>query len=263
MNPLQEAVGARAAPVDLFAMLGVVLRRWKLITLTTLLAVIATYGALKLVPSLYKSTTEILVFDPQRQIDAAIQKPISPFVDPVNDEAMNTEIEIIKSKSVALRVARELGLDKDPEFQPRNRLRALKEWLGLSQPDQSDGGPQPTDDPDRESARRLDRAADTLLQDLKVERVLLSYILTISVSSQEPVKAQRLAATVADDYLASERETRQEALQRVASWLKGRVDELQSHVLETEFRDREAKGRERNLRHRAQQCQRPAGDGAE
>jgi polysaccharide biosynthesis transport protein len=46
--------------------------------------------------------------------------------------------------------------------------------------------------------------------------------------------AQRLASTIANDYLASQREARQEALQRVATWLKGRVDDNQSRVLETE-----------------------------
>jgi capsular exopolysaccharide synthesis family protein len=43
-----------------------------------------------------------------------------------------------------------------------------------------------------------------------------------------------LASTIANDYLANQREARQEALQRVSTWLKGRVDDLQSRVLETE-----------------------------
>ena len=68
-------------------------------------------------PSRYKSTVEILVYDPQQQIDATVQKPISPFVDALGNDAINTEINILKSKSVALRVASELGLDTDPEFQ--------------------------------------------------------------------------------------------------------------------------------------------------
>src|SRR5690242_21848920 len=79
---------------------------------------IATYGVVKMiVPSRYKSTVEILVYDPQQQIDATIQKPISPFVDALGFDAINTEINILKSKSVALRVASELGLDTDPDFQ--------------------------------------------------------------------------------------------------------------------------------------------------
>jgi uncharacterized protein involved in exopolysaccharide biosynthesis len=86
---------------------------------------------MKLVPSLYKSTVEILVFDSQLQIDATVQKPLSPFVDPIGFEAMSTEINIIMSKSVALRVAAELGLDRNPEFQPQNRLARLAERLGF------------------------------------------------------------------------------------------------------------------------------------
>jgi uncharacterized protein involved in exopolysaccharide biosynthesis len=94
----------------------------KLISAISLSALIVTYGVLKLVPPLYKSTVEILVLDPQGRIDTAGQKPISPFVDAISFEAMNTEIKVIKSKSVALRVARELGLDRDPEFHPLMEL---------------------------------------------------------------------------------------------------------------------------------------------
>ena len=114
--------GEQAPSIDLFAILAAALRRWKLIITIALVALIATYGVLRFVPSRYRSTVEILVYDPQQQINAAVQKPISPFVDAVGNDAMNTEIKILRSKSVALRVASELGLDKDPEFQPGNLI---------------------------------------------------------------------------------------------------------------------------------------------
>jgi succinoglycan biosynthesis transport protein ExoP len=225
--------GAPAPSIDLFAILAAVLRRWKLITAITLAALIATYGVLKLVPSLYKSTVEILVFDPQRQIDAAVQKPISPFVDAVGYDAMNTEINVIKSKSVALRVARELGLDRDPEFQPQNRLAALAERLGFLRLGRADNNSAQTiGGTEEEKAQKLDQAADELRGRLQVWPE--SYIISVSTTSQNPIKAQQLASTIANDYLASQREARQEALQRVATWLKSRVDDLQSRVLETE-----------------------------
>jgi exopolysaccharide transport family protein len=234
MNPYEQPGGAQPAPMDLVAILGGILHRWKLITLVTVLALTATYGALKGLPSLYKSTTEILVFDPQRQMDDNVQKRVSPFVDAVDNVAMNTEIEVLKSKSVALRVARDLGLDKDAEFQPRSRLSVFAERLGLPWFGSSPVSPQLMDNPDNAEARKLDLAADALLAKLQVERVLFSYVLSISVTSEEPLKAQRLAETIANDYLAAQREARQDALQRVAGWLKGRVDDLQSRVLETE-----------------------------
>ncbi len=126
---------ARQAPsIDFFAILAAVLRRWKLVAAITLSASIATYGVVKLlVPSRYKSTVEILVYDPQRQIDSTVQKPISPFVDAVSNDLMNTEIKILKSKSVALRVVRELGLDTDPEFQSHDlRIGDLVDRLRIA-----------------------------------------------------------------------------------------------------------------------------------
>lgn len=234
---VEDLGGTRAPPIDLVAIFVAVLRRWKLITAITLSALIATYGVLKLVPSLtpslYKSTVEILVFDPQGQIDAAVlQKPVSPFVDAVGYEAMNTEINIIQSKSVALRVARELGLDADPEFQPQNAFADLAKRLGFPRLGRADdNSAQPTGGTEEEKNEKLDQAADTLLGRLQVSQN--SYIISVSATSQYPVKAQRLASTIANDYLSSQREVRQEALERVATWLNGRVDDLQSRVLDT------------------------------
>ena len=230
---VEDIGGAPAPSIDLSALLLGVMRRWKLITAITLSASIATYGVLKLVPSLYKSTVEILVYDPQRQIDAAVQKPISPFVDAVGYDAMNTEIQVIKSKSVALRVAGELGLDRDPEFQPHSRLADLAERLGFPRLAQVfDNSAKTTGSAEQKKAERLDQAADALLGKLEVSPD--SYVISVSITSQNPIKAQLLAAGIANDYLASQREARQEALQRVATWLKGRIDSLQSRVLETE-----------------------------
>jgi uncharacterized protein involved in exopolysaccharide biosynthesis len=83
---------------------------------------------------------------------------------------------------------------------------------------------------EEEKREKLDKAADALRARLQVWSE--AYIIFVSVTSENPIKAQRLASTIANDYLASQREARQEALQRVATWLRGRVD-LQSRVLET------------------------------
>jgi capsular exopolysaccharide synthesis family protein len=188
---------------------------------------------LKFVPPEYKSTVEILVYDPQGQIDAAVQKPISPFVDAFNYEAMNTEIQVIRSKSVALRVAGELGLDRDPEFQPHNLFADLAQRFGFPHLGRADNNNGLTmGGAEQDKAARLDEAADALLDKLEVWPD--SYVISISITSQNPIEAQRLAAAVANDYLASQREARQQALQQVAAWLKGRVDDLQTRVLETE-----------------------------
>jgi polysaccharide biosynthesis transport protein len=259
MEDIESIGGAQAPSTDLLAILRAVLRRWKFVAIITLSALTATYGVVKLVvPTRYKSTVEILVYDPQQQIDATIQKPISPFVDAVSNDAINTEINILKSKSVALRVATELGLDTDPEFQShglrighvakqlgivaqRLGIADLAERLGIADLARRFGfaGLSRADDDSEqavsateEKSEKLDSAADELIKRLDIYQD--SYIIFVSATAREPIKAQLLAATIANDYLASQREARQEALDHVAVWLKGRVDNVQARVLETE-----------------------------
>jgi polysaccharide biosynthesis transport protein len=240
---IEDMGGTQAPSIDFFATIAAVLRRWKLVTAIALSALIATYGVLKLVPSVYKSNVEILVYDPQQQIDATVQKPISPFVDALGFEAMNTEIKVLQSKSVALRVATELGLDMDPEFQTRDRIADLVEWsrnriaglverLGLPGLGGGLNNTKETFGRTEEKAEKLDRSADAMLKEVEVSQE--AYVITVSATARNPIKAQRLASTIASDYLASQREARQEALEHVSTWLKGRVDDLQSRVLETE-----------------------------
>jgi succinoglycan biosynthesis transport protein ExoP len=260
--------GAQAPSIDLLVMLRGVLHRWRLVAAITLFTLIATYGVVKqIVPSQYKSTVEILVYDPQRQIDATIQKPISPFVDALGSDAIGTEINILKSKSVALRVASELGLDTDPEFQSDGlRIGHLAQWLGIVAQrlgladlaerlgiaglaerlgiaglaerlgvaglGRADDNSEQTISATDAKAEKLDRAADELVKRLDIWQD--SYIIFVSATSRDPGKAQHLASTVANDYLASEREARQEALDHVAVWLRGHIDDLQSRILQTE-----------------------------
>jgi polysaccharide biosynthesis transport protein len=259
MEDIEDMGGAQAPSIDVVAILRAMLRRWKLVAAITLSVSIATYGVIKLiVPSRYKSTVEILVFDPQQQIDATVQKPISPFVDALSGDAIGTEISILKSKSVALRVVSELGLDTDPEFrshglrlgQVARRLGRVAKRLGivdlaerLGIADLAErvgiaGSVRAFEDSEQttitmeEKADKVDRAADELIKRLDISQD--SYIISVSATARDPVKARRLASAIANDYLASQREARQQALDHVAVWLKGRMDSLQSHVSDTE-----------------------------
>ena len=208
--------GAQAPSMDLLATLKGVLSRWKLVATITLVALVTTYCVVKFaVPSRYKSTVEILVYDPQQQIDATVQKPISPFVDALGSDAINTEINILKSKSVALRVASELGLDTDPEFQVREfrigglvsqlgvaaerlgitslaerlglmglserlGIADLAERLGFAGPGRADDNAQQSISAAEQKAEKLDQAADELVKRLEVWQE--SYIIFVSAT---------------------------------------------------------------------------------
>jgi polysaccharide biosynthesis transport protein len=238
MAPPLEA-GSQTPAIDLRLLTGVLLRRWKLLATVPLFAMIATYGIMRKVPSIYRSSVEILVFNPQRQIDDSVLKLGTPFE--VDASAISTEMAVMRSKSVALAAVKKLGLEKDSEFLRRSRLSVWLERFGL--PDVSwfrallggsDRAKQTTGEPGSLRASLEDDAAEQLRRHLEVDRIFYSYVLTLSATSQDPEKARRIAATVADVYLSTERDARLEALQRVASWLKSRLEDLRSRIVETE-----------------------------
>lgn len=238
MNVDPQSSAAESPKLDLRSILGTMLRHRKLIVLVPLLSLVAAFGALQLISPVYKSTVDVLVFDPQQQLDQEVQKQLSPFVDQVDAVAMNTEIEVIKSKSLALSVARQLGLGKHQELPSRTEFAAWLtrplEYIGLPAFGPSGSGSQPAAQPVRSDADRIDEAAEQLLAHLQVERVPASYILAITVTAHDPIMAQRLAAAVAENYLTGQRDARRDAVQRMAVWLKRRIDDLQAKGLASE-----------------------------
>ncbi len=78
--------------IDVMELVLGVGRRWKLIVCLTLLGLAAGHMAARQLRPLYKSAVEVLVYDPQRQIDLVIQKPISAFESAIGFDAINTEV---------------------------------------------------------------------------------------------------------------------------------------------------------------------------
>lgn len=245
--------GVRIAPLggsaysvsDIRSVLGVLLRHWMSIVALPLLAGAATYGILNFIPPLYKSTVEIVVVDPKRPTNAADDRRGSNFE--LDSATMESEIAILSSQSLALRVAGELGLDKDPEFLhsrteiglQRSGLPELLDriglgrWLGAPEAarsttiplgEASGGGVSP----------QLDAAASALRQKLSVERVQFSYVLAVSVTSLDPAMAQRLATAVANTYLGEQLEAQYDASKRATDWLTGRLEELRARVADSD-----------------------------
>ena len=227
---------AEAPTADLRSVLGVLLRHWKLIGVVLLVAMIGTYIVLSFVPPQYRSTAEILIVNPKVQSET-----VRPTTGVPDAAAMSTEIALIQSKSLALRVAKELELDKESKFPQRGLsqvleklgLSQLRESLGLSRQEGSNAIGQPEPGSEQPSAA-LDEAAEELRQRVQVERLGLSYVLAISITTQDPGLSQRIVDAIAKNFFAEELEARSDARGRAAGWLKNWVSELRDSLSQTE-----------------------------
>ena len=209
-------------------MLGLPLRRWKILVSVTLITLSLVFAVLRIIPPIYQSGVQILVFDPQQQdINIIAQQGGQPRA--YDTLAANTQIEVIRSQSMLSRVVKDLKLTENHEFQLSGLGSGLPSWLrpshllGLGRTGQHE-----LSDDDAVSI-----AVAILRNKINVERTPLSYILNVTARSRDPVLAKQIVDTLLADYLAEQQKSRQQALDQMEVWVSAKLAELKARTTET------------------------------
>jgi polysaccharide biosynthesis transport protein len=244
--------GAEVAPTSTSEELNLrelwrALMRRKFVLLATILVI--TGGAFAFVSQqtpMY--TAEALIHVQNRdaqvlKIDGVVDEMIA---DPATIES---EIQLLTSRAFLRRNVEELNLINDPEFNPELRedagepslLQSLnplqylpQDWL------ESLWAPSSEDEPDLILAkldpeeRKLNDLINRLAGRVDVAQVGRSYVISLSVLSEDPAKAADMANHMAEEYLVTQVEAKYQAAQRATEWLSKRIDELRGQVLEAE-----------------------------
>ena len=196
---------ASLPPIDVQKIWSVLWRGKITILLSTMVAVALAAAFVLLVPHKYTATTQILI-DPMDL--RAAQSDISPAI-PQSDAAVlqvESQARVIASDNVLSRVVASEGLDHDPEF-----VRgALAEKYGPL------------------------AALNELERRVQVKRSERTYVVDVSVTSEDPEKAARLANAIAQTYLTEQTEVRSNAARQISQSLMGRLKELQGRVRDAE-----------------------------
>jgi polysaccharide biosynthesis transport protein len=141
---------------------------------------------------------------------------------PIDTGTVESQVEILKSDSLALAVIKKLDLAHDPEFGSAGGGligTVLHSLLGLF----ASNGP--------ESEFALTRHAVGVLQSrLNVVRIGLTYIIAISYRSLSPDRAAQIANAVADAYIDDQLESKYQAARRAGTWLQQRLRELREEA---------------------------------
>lgn len=236
-------------PIDFAWLAGVPLRRWKLVLAAPVLTLLAVAGILRLMPAVFQSSVEILMFDPRQQdLNPGAQQVAS--VRAFDIIGTNTEIAIIKSQTMMEDVVKDLKLDQNPEFQQASSADAHRGWLdspmlsGLmtrvhgflgdkAGPVDADSHGVDAGDAARSQEHRIAIAAGMLRDHYVIERLPLSYIMTVSARSHDPLLSKQLAETLVRDYFADQKKDRQKGLVQMEAWLAAKLAELKARSTET------------------------------
>lgn len=209
----EEGLSEGRPRLDLPALWAVFRRRLYLflaVSLATLaLVVVITF---QLTPK-YDATARVVLNARETQaLDvSAIISGMSP-----DAAVVDTEVEIIRSRLMATRVAERLDLYADPEFggappaQGTAAAGILPDQLAAPSPDE---------------ALRRAQTIDALIDAVTAERVGITYAIVITVRSREAEKAARIANAYAEQYVRDGLDRKFETYELVNSYLDDAVED--------------------------------------
>ena len=217
--------------IDLRELISVFRRRfWTLIAAGFLTFVAVVIFTLQATP-LYTATSSVVLNVRQSQV-VDIEAVLSGM--PPDSAMVDTEVEVLRSRSIAATVVDQLGLVNVPEFNEALQepsglgavLDAVKSVLRSLSP-RSTGSP--LTDQEIQQQQRED-VISSLMEARSVRRSGLTYVIQISATSQTPSLARDIANAYADAYLTSQLEAKFEATERANDWLNERVESLREEV---------------------------------
>lgn len=162
-----------------------------------------------------------------------------------NYQYTQTQIEILKSRSLAERVVRKLELHKHPVFLPDEDQGApwfsfdLEKFLPARKKE-----PPVQLTPEEQNEQAIQWITGVVAGGLTVSPVQYSYIIYLQFESTDSLLAATVVNAVAEEFISGNLETRLSGTLQATDWLSERLDDLQLNLRESEqalqhFRDQE------------------------
>lgn len=205
-----------------------------LIAGVTLLLIIATLIALKLMTPQYTATAKVMI-DPRRTRIFDTREVVGQL--PPQLVTVMSEVEVVRSRNVASRVADKLDAWNDPFFNPALRPPSTT-WLSKLRTRIGDilsfGKSNEKVAPADAAEKAMQAVLNGLNGRLSVTPVQQSLVMQIGFTSPDPRKSMRIANTFAEQYVLDQLENKFETTRQAAKWLSSRLDSLREAVLASE-----------------------------
>lgn len=226
-HPQNEAgVQAWQPMFDPATVLAGVTRSKAIIVATTILGGVIGVGIALSTPKEYTATAELLV-DPRdlKLVDRELTQTALPF--DATLAIVENQVKILTSRSVLTKVVDELNLDRDPEFNGSfdsgvGQAFSLLKSIVSSQDSASN------------TRLRYALAADYLYDNLDVERGGKTFVVSVSMRTQNPDKSALIANKVIDVFLKTQGDFQNNTASRASDELNSRLAELRSGVEQAE-----------------------------
>src|SRR5215472_11710412 len=200
---------------------GFLRRQYPVIIFCALLAVAMGVIYLRHTPARYTAHATMIIDTRKGQV---FQNQSILADAPIDLAGVESQVQIVKSESVAVSVIKDLHLTEVPEFVGggvRLMDRAFS-YLGASPA------------PPRSEFELMRQAINVFERNLEALRVGMSYVLDITYTSNDPDRAAQIANAVADAYIVDQLDAKFQANRRATNWLQDRVGGLRDQAAAAE-----------------------------
>jgi uncharacterized protein involved in exopolysaccharide biosynthesis len=230
-EPLSLSAPAPSRHFDFASAWELIINRKRLIATTTILAVIASILYILFSPPQYTAITQMSIDPTDLRI---VENGLTPnaSIPEVAVMQVESQLRVLMSDNVLRRVVADEGLDIDREFGANRSILAglIDSIFTLF------GSSRARFDPILVALNELQRR-------VRVRRAERTYVVDVSVTTEDRDKSVRIANSIAQAYLAEQSAARAEAARRTSESLAARLEELKDRVRQAEERVEQFKAR--------------------
>ena len=183
---------------------------------------VVTFAGLSMVRPLYTSESRILIENDVSPFTRAATDLGRDQLQALDEQAVQSQVQVLTSRDLALDVAKSLDLANNPEFANDvgvNLLGRLMSRFGLG----------------RGSEKSVqDKAADAFEEHLTVYALNKSSVIAVDYTSGDPDLAAKTANKLAEAYIDWQLQAKLEQTKDVTTWLNAQIEELRKKVADSE-----------------------------
>jgi len=201
-------------------------RQYLVIIVAAVLAIAFSSVYLQITPPTYTAHVQILLMNPRAQF---VQQQ-SVLADPLFDlTQIETQLQLLKSRAIAVAVINELKLEDDPDFNgSRASLASLwsriRAWALLRLKDEQSAGLYAPNEP-------AESVISAFQDKLSASRIGVSNVIEVSFNSSSAARAAEIANAIAKAYIADQLNAKFDANRSATSWLQERLHDLGEQAL--------------------------------
>ncbi|WBL80300.1 polysaccharide biosynthesis tyrosine autokinase [Bradyrhizobium xenonodulans] len=200
--------------------IGLISRQYPVMIITVLLCLGVAGTYLLTAPKRFTGTA-VLMIDSRKMQGLQTQVGGTSGDSPIESAMVDSQVEVLKSETIATAVIKDLHLLDSPEFMNGDEglLSGLTNLFSSFFPES------------RPSDAELMRGAIARIQaGTSIKRIGLSYVIEISYQSLSRDLAARIANAIAESYITDSLESKYQASRRAAVWLQDRLKELRAQA---------------------------------